>query len=467
MALKPTLKTIDPKATSSGILNWVMQNGGSSYFAGAPRADQTDESIRNLGSFIMGYQPRRNDFVNALVNLIAMQIIIHDEYTNPWSWALRGTMTTGETIEEVFVNPARSENYNPHMTIDEFLRDRFGNRVPEILAAYHTINFRKKYAVKIYRNQLEKAFRNLAGVTSLINYIVDSLYKGFEHDNFIMLKYVLHRTALDGKMKVVQVAGVDTEENIKTTLTSVKKISNDLTFLADGATISKEAVTLTPIGKQMDIIDTDVDANVSVRALAYAFNKEEMEFLGQRVLVNEWTEYDLDRLADLLTPLDAQERVVPFTEEELATIKTIKAFVVDRDFLMQVDEVVEILPAEGGQNDMSYMYFLHHHAYFGASIFKNAVVFTTSTPVINSVAVTPATASLPKGGKLNMNANVDASGIVDASVTWKVSDESKATIDSYGLLSIKDDAAAGNITVTATSVANTSKKGTATITITA
>ena len=466
MATRPNLMGINPKATSSGILNWVMENGGSSYFAGAPRADETDVSIRALGQYIMGYQPRRNDFVNALINLIAMQIIVHDQYTNPWSWALRGTMTTGETIEEIFVNPARSENYNPHMTIDEFLRDRFGNRVPEILAAYHTVNFRKKYAVKIYRNQLEKAFRSLSGVRSLIDYIVQSLYKGFEHDNFIMLKYVLHRTALDGKMAVVKVPGVDTEENIKTTLTLVKKISNDMTFLADGLTLSKEAVTKTDIPKQMDIIGTDVDANVSVRALAYAFNKEEMEFLGKRVLVNEWTAYDLARLSDLLTPLDATQKVIPFTEEELNTLKTIKAFVVDRDFLMQVDEVVEILPAEGGQNDMSYMYFLHHHAYFGASIFKNAVVFTTSTPVINSVTVTPATASLSKGAQLNMTANIATSGIVNSDVTWEVSDASKATIDSYGLLTIKSDAAAGNITVKATSVADPTKNGTATITIT-
>ena len=109
MATRPNLQGLDPKATSSGILNWIMDNGQSSYFAGAPRADETDVSIRALGDYILGYQPRRNDFVHALVNLIGMQLIIATHYTNQWSWALRGTMTAGETIEEVFINPARAE----------------------------------------------------------------------------------------------------------------------------------------------------------------------------------------------------------------------------------------------------------------------------------------------------------------------------------------------------------------------
>lgn len=466
MATVPRISSLAAKTTSAGILNYVMQNGQSSYFAGAPEASETDESIRNLGQFIMGYQPRRNAFINALVNLIAYQIIVYNEYRNPWSWALRGSMMTGETIEEIFINPARPENYNANMTVDEFLKDRFGNRTPEILAAYHTVNFQKKYPVKIYRNQLDRAFRSADGAVGLLNYIVDSLYKGFEHDNFLMLKYVAHRTALDGKMAVAHVDGVDTREHVENTLQVVKKVSNDITFLANGYTISREALTTTPIANQMNIVSTDVDAAVSVKALAYAFNKEEMDFLGKRILVNDWTPYDLERLGELLRAKDTDPVVIPFTESELATLKTIKAFVIDKDFLMQVDKVVEMDAGEGGENDMSYMYFLHHHAYFGASLFKNAIVFTTSTPVINSVTVSPATATLSAGAQLNMSADIETSGIVNADVTWSVGADSHARIDAYGLLTINSDAVAGStITVTAVSIADSTKSGTATITV--
>lgn len=466
MATRPSISSLAAKTTSAGILNYVMQNGQSSYFAGAPDASETDESIRNLGQFIMGYQPRRNAFVNALVNLIAYQIIVYNEYRNPWSWALRGSMTTGETIEEVFVNPARPENYKVNMTVDDFLKDRFGNRTPEILAAYHTVNFQKKYAVKIYRNQLDKAFRSADGVVGLLNYIVDSLYKGFEHDSFIMLKYVLHRAALDGKLAIAHVDGVDTKEHVENTLQVVKKISNDITFLRNGYTISREALTTTPLANQMDIITTDVDAAVSVKALAYAFNKDEMDFLGKRILVNEWTPYDLERLGELLRPKDTDPIAIPFTEDELLTLKSIKVFVIDKDFLMQVDKVVEMDGGEGGENDMSYMYFLHHHAYFGASLFKNGIVFTTSTPVITSVAVSPATATLSAGAQLNMSADIVTSGIVNADVIWSVGKDEPAVIDAYGLLTVSSDATAGEtISVTAVSAADSTKSGTATITV--
>lgn len=466
MATLPRISSLAAKTTSAGLLNYVMQNGQSSYFAGAPEASETDESIRNLGQFIMGYQPRRNAFANALVNLIGFQLIVYNQYRNPWSWALRGNMATGETIEEVFVNPSRPENYKANMTVDDFLKDRFGNRTPEILAAYHTVNFQKKYAVKIYRNQLDRAFRSADGVVGLLNYIVDSLYKGFEHDSFLMLKYVLHRTALDGKMAVAHVTGVDTKEHVEETLQTVKKISNDITFLRNGYTISREALTTTPIANQMDIISTDVDAAVSVKALAYAFNREEMDFLGKRILINEWNSYDLERLGELLRAKDTDPVVIPFTEDEILTLNTIKAFVIDKDFLMQVDKVVEMDGGEGGENDMSYMYFLHHHAYFGASLFKNGIVFTTSSPVITSVTVSPATATLSAGGQMNMLADIETSGIVNADVTWSVGGDDPCTIDAYGLLVVNGAAKAGDtITVTATSIADSKKYGTATITV--
>ena len=125
MATRPIIKSLNANATSSGILNHIVQNG---YLAGAPQVDNTVQSIAQMGEYINGYQPRRNEFVEALMNLVAIQVIIHEEYSNPWSFALQGTMDYGETLEEVFVNPARPENYNAnYATIDEYLKDRFGD----------------------------------------------------------------------------------------------------------------------------------------------------------------------------------------------------------------------------------------------------------------------------------------------------------------------------------------------------
>lgn len=460
MATRPVVKSLNANGTSSGILKYIQQNG---YLPGSPQVDDTVQSIAQMGEYINGYQPRRNEFVEALVNLVTMQIIIHQEYTNPWSFAMQGTLDYGETIEEVFVNPARPENYNAnYATIDDYLKDRFGNRTADILNAMHTINFEKKYVTTIKLKQLNKAFRTADGVQTLTMEIAASLYVGFEHDNFLMLKYVLDRLVLDGKIVAKTVAGMETEEDLKDTLTAIRKSSNDLTFMDSGYTLSREALTKTPIDRQIDIVTTDMDATASVKALAYAFNKKDADFLGRRVLKNDWNAYDLARLGELLTPRDATEVVVPFTDAELNILNTVVAYIIDDKFLMQVDQLVEL--AEDGQaaNNLSWQYVLHHWAYFGASMFKNAVVFTTSTGSITSVTVTPAAVTMGKGTSLQMTATIVSTGIIDQDVKWTCTEG--GTIDAYGRITINDDAS-GTITVTATSVADSTKSGSATITV--
>lgn len=462
MATRPTIKSLNANATSSGILNHIVQNG---YLAGAPQVDNTVQSIAQMGEYINGYQPRRNEFVEALMNLVAIQIVIHEEYSNPWSFALQGTMDYGESIEEVFVNPARPENYNANYeTIDAYLKDRFADRTADILAAMHTINFEKKYVTTIKLKQLNKAFRSADGVANLTNEIAASLYTGFEHDNFLMLKYVLDRLVLDGKIVAKKVAGLSTQANIEDTLVEIRKVSNELTFKEAGYTLSRDALTQTPIPKQIDILTIDTDASVSVKALAYAFHKEEQDFLGKRILKNDWNAYDLERLGELLTPRGAAEKVVPFTDAELTILGTVVGYIIDKEFLMQVDQLVELAEDGMAGNNLSWQYVLHHWAYFGASMFKNAVVFTTSDGSITSVTVTPATASMAKGSSMQMTATIVSAGIVDQDVTWSCTEG--ASIDTYGRITIDADAtSASTITVTATSVADSSKTGTATITV--
>ena len=65
-----------------------------------------------------------------------------------------------------------------------------------------------------------------------------------------------------------------------------------------------------------------------------------------------------------------------------------------------------------------------------------------------------------------MSADIETSGIVNADVIWSVGEDDHATIDAYGLLTVNSDAQKGDsITVTAVSVADSTKSGTATITV--
>ena len=109
------------------------------------------------------------------------------------------------------------------------------------------------------------------------------------------------------------------------------------------------------------------------------------------------------------------------------------------------------------------------------SVFKSSVSGTATVTVgsgavsgITSVTVSPATATIAKGGSLYLSASVIGTGDVETTVTWSVDATSSAdgvTISNAGLLEIPADATVESITVTATSTEDDTKSDTATITV--
>ncbi|CAN7766095.1 Ig-like domain-containing protein [Paenibacillus sp. LjRoot153] len=92
----------------------------------------------------------------------------------------------------------------------------------------------------------------------------------------------------------------------------------------------------------------------------------------------------------------------------------------------------------------------------------------TPSPAVNSVSVTPETASIVQGETQQLTATVDAIGVSATTVTWTSSDsDNKVTVDNDGLVSVAADAATGTYTITATSTYDGTKTDTATITVTA
>lgn len=88
-----------------------------------------------------------------------------------------------------------------------------------------------------------------------------------------------------------------------------------------------------------------------------------------------------------------------------------------------------------------------------------------STPTVNSVTVSPASATLDPNGTQQLTANVDATpASADKSVTWTSSDPSVATVSESGLVTA---VAQGTATITATSNLDNTKSGTCNITVNA
>ena len=108
---------------------------------------------------------------------------------------------------------------------------------------------------------------------------------------------------------------------------------------------------------------------------------------------------------------------------------------------------------------------------FSTSPFEQAVVFIADTvPAVSTVSVSPASGTILQGSSLQMSASVATVGFANKAVTWSVVDSTTGdpvegvTINENGLLKVASDVDNNlEFTVTATSVFDSTKSDTATI----
>lgn len=446
-------------ANSVQILNAVKNDlgPGSDYYARVPYAEGTTESIRAIGDIIMQFQPTQNAFLSALVNRIGRVIITSKLYDNPWAGFKKGLLEFGETVEEIFVNIAKPHQFNPTVAEQEI----FKREIPDVRAAFHSMNYQKFYKVTVSNDQLRQAFLSWDGITDLIGRIIDTLYTGANYDEFLTMKYLIARLALAGNIHPINVPEI-TSANSNDIVTTMKGVSNLLPFMSTKYNMAGVA-TYTDKKDQFFILNARFSAIMDVSTLASAFNIDYVEFMGRRVAVDSFGALDNERLAELFAD---DPTYVPITTEEMNTLDNIPAIIVDRDWFMIFDNFYNMTEQYNGEG-LYWNYWYHVWKTFSASPFANAVLFTTDTPAITSVTVNPATATVNKGNTLQLSATVVTDGFAPKNVTWSVSGTSatKSTISPTGLLTVAADETNNTLTVTATSTYNTAKTGTATITV--
>lgn len=452
MPTKPEVQTLN--ANSVQILNAIRNEAPSSYRDYVPVAENNTASIRRIGEIIMQYQPLQNDFLKALVNRIGRVLITSKMYSNPWADFKKGMLEFGETVEEVFVNLAKPHQFNPAVAENEV----FKREIPDVRAAFHSMNYQKFYKTTISNDQLRQAFLSWDGITDLISKIIDAMYTGANYDEFITMKYMIARLALEGNIYPANIPVVNAD-NAKSIVSTIKGVSNELEFLSTKYNMAGVA-TYTNKNEQYIILNAAFDAVIDVEVLASAFNIDKAQFMGRRVLVDSFANLDNDRLSQLFPDF------VPFTTEQIAQLNTIPAVILDRDWFMIFDNFYNFTEQYNGEG-LYWNYWYHVWKTFSASPFANGILFTTETPGITSVTVSPATATVAKGDSLQLSATVVSTGFASKGVTWSVTGAADAgtTVSPSGLLYVNPNETATTITVTATSIYDSAKTGTSAITV--
>lgn len=464
----PTIRSGRLTAQAADILNAIRNGASANYREFVPPANPNLSNLGAIGNPILNYEGIRNEFINALLNRIAVVEVIAMGFTNPLSDFKRGTLELGETIEEIFVGIADVYQFSQNQAEQKV----FKRKMPDVKTAFHVMNYQKFYPQTISREQLRQAFLSVNGLEDFITRLITAMYTAMEYDEFLMMKYVLARAILDGRLYAVETgSAADDDEGIKTTTQEIIRISGDLQFPSDKYN-EYGVTTATKPENQRIILSNTFKSYMKVAVLASAFNMSEVEFMAQTVTIDSFGKFDNDRLTALFT--DEEGNVagsfVPFTTAELEALNAIPAVVIDKNFLMIYDYLTEIADIRNPMG-LYWNYFLHHWACFSTSPFANAVVCVPTTPAVNSVSVTPTTATLTNGGSITLTPTVVTTGFAPKTVSYEVDTgtfpEDSVTVDIYGKVTISPDAGmdSDTVTITVTSTFDETKTATCAITV--
>ena len=426
--------------TSINILNSIrssiVANGSSlGYDERIPVA--TQENLQDIGQAMLNYQPDLNAFLNELVNKIGLTYIHSKLYTNKLAFLKRGTLEYGDTVEELFVDVAKAYSYVP-VAPDDNMCDVYEQHKPEIISAFHKVNREDVYPITINNDLLKRAFKSYNNFSQFIASVFNSLYTADNLDEFLLFKQLIGASLKNSyQVQVTKPTDRTTSEQFSIQMRSyglaLEYMSRDYNQMGVG--------NATPLEDQILILRSDIVPVIDITQLANNFNLN----LGQ--------------------PISGKIIVV---DDFGSGNDDIIGGIIDKDFSMIFD-VLYRTESIYNPKHLYWNFYLHHHQVIASSPFANAVCFTTSTVTnaITSVEILPSEITIAKGYSGNVRAIVKFTGTIDTSVTYTIATATSANtkVDEDGTIHIGTDEMASTLTVTATSVANSGKTATCTVTV--
>lgn len=359
-------------ARTIDIINTIRANASPQYQHLVPEIEK-ETDIPAVGQVLLGYPQMANEFISTLVNRIASVQVKSAMFNNPYADLKKGFLELGETVEEVFVSIAKAREFN----VEKAPAREFKRSLPDVRTAFHTMNWRVQYPVTIQRNDLERAFLSVSGVTDMIARIVDSLYNGANYDEYLLFKYLLIKAISTGKAKPVAVDTADAKDfGIKARATS-----NKLTFMSNEYN-NAGVTTVTDKADQYIFIDADWEAQYDVEVLASAFNMDKADYIGRRKLIDNWATFDNDRFSIIRENSTMIDEV---TDAELTLMGDVKAVLVDREWFQVYDNLSEF-SEKFVASGLYWNYFYNVWKTISFSPFSNIAVFVDDNATITPPA---------------------------------------------------------------------------------
>lgn len=379
-----------------------------------------------------------NDFVS-LLKKVVYTAVETKLFSDPLAQLEGERMPLGQFIEDVYVNPAQAHGFN----VNDFagLLQKYEAKTA---TQYLTVNSDLQYCVTVTREKVRNAFTSWSNLESLISGMINSLYNGAYITRYNQAKGLVTGAFIGNN---VQYEVVTTPTDEATAKALIRKIR---------ATYSKMQVPSTKFNAwnkvkggdlalktwstpedTIVLISADLNALVDTEVLASAFNMSEADFIGRRIVVDDFNQYNEDGSV----AVDGSHILAMVCDKAWFRIKT-------QDFAM--DEFYN--PSNRTTN-----FFLNDVRLVNYSLFANSLVFCDQAPTVTVTAIDfgAESVNIAKGGKQSVTLNVTPANGTDA-ITYSITSGTAShivltpTADGHHVTVAPKETASGEYTLKAT-----------------
>lgn len=377
---KDTVKTqLNPNMTNNELLDYLKSQGAIDVDTLSKLQDGEGnwKDGRQIAEMFAEFPRNTNMFIDTLVNRCVKTMFFNNRWKNKLAVLQKGTLSAGDSIQQIFVNMSERVGFDKHFDgggTPE--KDLLGKRVPKVNVDYITVNERYKYKVSVSLEQLQMAFLNENGLSSLANELIQANYEGAEYDNYndmynmlfskqpltqaeqgvnVASKGVVFQ-AFDKKGNEAQKMLVPVGKDIRNLVKAVRTYAGKLSFKTSDYNLS-QVKRHTDKRKLVFITDPETVAEIDVNVLAQAFNVSSAEITVRTIEVHELPKGDG-------TGID--------------TFKgNVKGILMDED-LIQFWYQLNTAEQFRNPDTLTTNHWLHQWVLNGLCLFCNFVVFTDS-----------------------------------------------------------------------------------------
>lgn len=343
------------------------------------------QTLYTYGNAVLAETSLTNRWLSALVNKIVRSRLVDNMYKDRLSPAFKGVLDVGDGVEEILTAPAGVKRQGPGGSAEP--ANPFAADMPSVYVKWHVTNANMVYSVRVSRKRLRAAFASFGALDSFVQYLVDSLYNGYEWDCQILTKFKMAQAALAriGASKNIEVADPATGDGVEF-LAGAREYAELFKWMSDQYNEAGVPVPMT--GDRLYITMTaKAGAHVDVKDLAAAFNLTYAEFIGRRMPIDSFsfTAAEKARIEEI-TGLGAGN--FPISAADEALLATVIGIIYDIDLLQVYDQHEPELWTNSNGAEAEENFWLHCDRIVSLSPFANCIVFTAKAED-EEVIVTP------------------------------------------------------------------------------